>query len=258
MLSCNSSSSTLPQAFQSNAQYFASANLSVPTFQLAYQLKIPATALFSIILLKRYLNLPQWISLFSLTLGVGIVQLHSLTPSKSAAAALAHPVQNHTLGLIAVVAACLSSGFATTYFERLLKLSTPGDTPPPSVWIRNIQLSLFGICIGFPIVWYEVGGGWGVLDRIGTGRGDVFQGFNGLTLVVILLQSTGGLLAGKFLSLVTSNAADDMETALVMQYADNILKCFSTSLSILLSFVASIYLFQFQVSHSHVDPEEKD
>jgi UDP-sugar transporter A1/2/3 len=252
------SSHSHPQAFQSNAQYFASANLSVPTFQLAYQLKIPATAVFSILLLKRSLNLTQWISLFSLTLGVGIVQLHSLTPSKSAATALAHPVQNHTLGLIAVIAACLSSGFATTYFERLLKLSTPGDAPPPSVWIRNIQLSLFGICIGLPVVWYEVGGGWGVLDRIGTGRGDVFQGFNGLTLVVILLQSTGGLLAGMSNPTTLLTATDEVNTALVMQYADNILKCFSTSLSILLSFVASIYLFSFQVSRSRVDREKQD
>lgn len=35
--------------------------------------------------------------------------------------------------------------------------------------------------------------------------------------------------------------------ALVMQHADNLLKCFSTSLSILLSVAASVVLFSFHV-----------
>jgi hypothetical protein len=34
----------------------------------------------------------------------------------------------------------------------------------------------------------------------------------------------------------------------VMKYADNLLKCFATSLSILLSVVASVVLFDFNVS----------
>lgn len=36
-------SSLLLQVFQANAQYLASGNLSVPTFQLAYQLKVNST-----------------------------------------------------------------------------------------------------------------------------------------------------------------------------------------------------------------------
>lgn len=38
-----------------------------------------------------------------------------------------------------------------------------------------------------------------------------------------------------------------MLAALVMQHADNLLKCFSTSLSIVLSVAASVALFHFKV-----------
>lgn len=40
------------------------------------------------------------------------------------------------IGLIAVLVACFSSGFAGVYFEKLLKGSSTG------VWMRNIQLGL--------------------------------------------------------------------------------------------------------------------
>ena len=43
---------------------------------------------------------------------------------------------NRIIGLIAVLTICLSSGFSTVYFEKLLKSSSI------SIWMRNIQLSM--------------------------------------------------------------------------------------------------------------------
>ncbi|BGP20479.1 hypothetical protein JCM10213v2_008640 [Rhodosporidiobolus nylandii] len=298
--------------FQGNAQYVASGNLSVPLFQLAYQLKIPATAMCSVILLNKALTRQQWASLFVLTFGVGLVQLFSVTnntpseppppaatgSSSSLDALSAHSdaPPNQMLGLLAVIGACMSSGFASVYFERILKVpSTPSSSstianspdphappsssilspglpsstqqPPlpspnsivpsgkPSLWIQNIRLSIFGLLVGLPIVLWEMRGCLGALDygyldasaeqgavaALGwwekasyvarTAGGNFFDGFNGITWVVIALQITGGLLS-----------------ALVMQYADNLLKCFSTSLSILISVAASVVLFDFQIS----------
>lgn len=114
------------------------------------------------------------------------------------------------------MAACLSSGFASTYFERMLKKpSSRSETAEahPSLWIRNIQLSLFGLAAGLPIVWYEMQGGWTkgddgrslsleggwMGDAMETGRvlaGSFFEGFNEMTWAVIGLQVMGGLLAG--------------------------------------------------------------
>lgn len=146
-----------------------------------------------------------------LTLGVGIVQLYSSTPS-TAASAKAN-TGNAFLGIGAVIAACLSSGFASTYFERMLKAPSNGvdQAPPPSLWIRNIQLSLFGILVGLPLVWYEtrqswilragLEGDWMLAGRGGGGNsvlGTVFQGFNAMTWLVIAMQISGGLLGGEF------------------------------------------------------------
>lgn len=291
---------SLSQVFQANAQYLASGNLSVPTFQLAYQLKvgsaqslspfvilsdlvpsqqIPATALCSVLLLNRVLSPQQWISLFILTLGVGIVQLHSAAPAphlpSSPATPLnldSHPAPNPVLGLVAVMAACLSSGFASTYFERMLKKpasstdENEGSQSQPSLWIRNIQLSLFGLAAGLPIVWYEMQGGWtkgddgrslsleggwmgGAMETSRVLAGSFFEGFDEMTWAVIGLQVMGGLLAGASLELCVCSSGADLPSpsALVMQHADNIAKCFSTSISIILSFIASVYLFNFHV-----------
>ncbi|BGP51986.1 hypothetical protein JCM10450v2_007957 [Rhodotorula kratochvilovae] len=301
--------------FQGNAQYVASGNLSVPIFQLAYQLKasfppvhierIPATAMCSVILLNRALSRQQWVSLFVLTFGVGLVQLFSVTspsPTPSTAAeevskldalsAHSDAAPNQALGLAAVIAACMCSGFASTYFERILKVaSTPASSPhaspnpsassmlsptlpssqqpllsaqqasdsptlphpssivptgKPSLWIRNIQLSLFGLVVGLPVVVWELRGCLGALDYeyldqgwwsraeyvTRSALGGFFDGFDRpLPWIVVVLQITGGLLS-----------------ALVMQHADNLLKCFSTSLSILLSVAASVVLFHFHIT----------
>uniref|UniRef100_A0A2K6KZV1 Solute carrier family 35 member A3 n=1 Tax=Rhinopithecus bieti TaxID=61621 RepID=A0A2K6KZV1_RHIBE len=77
------------------------------------------------------------------------------------------------VGLMAVLTACFSSGFAGVYFEKILKETKQ------SVWIRNIQLALGGLVI-----------------------------------------------------------------AAVIKYADNILKGFATSLSIILSTLISYFWLQ--------------
>ncbi|GAA5883408.1 hypothetical protein JCM16303_003781 [Sporobolomyces ruberrimus] len=281
-------------ALQNQAQYAAATNLSVPLFQLAYQLKIPATAMCSVILLNRSLSTQQWISLFALTFGVGLVQLCSVmeesSPLEEESSSASQSAQNHFWGTLMVVCASLSSGFASCYFERLLKIPSaisppspqsspppprfsaqdctsptlPSSTPPlgpelpllvpakPSLWIRNIQLSIFGLMAGSPFVFHDLRTSLLVLLRLSDniandldeprairllqglrGVGDEFlQGFASPAVwLVILLQITGGLLS-----------------ALVMQHADNLLKCFATSLAILLSLVASVVLFDFTIT----------
>lgn len=46
------------------------------------------------------------------------------------------------LGLLAVMMACTTSGFAGVYFEKILKGTNC------SVWMRNIQLGLFSVVLG--------------------------------------------------------------------------------------------------------------
>jgi len=195
-------------------QYIAAENLDVATFQVTYQIKILTTAGFSVLLLHKSLNLGKWVSLFLLALGVGIVQVQSVGGMGREATA---SVMNPAAGFLAVLIACCTSGLAGVYFEMVLK-NTQTD-----LWIRNTQLSLFSLIpAALPII-YE-------LSRSGNSL-DLFHNFGGWAWSTVFIQVFGGLV-----------------TSLVIKYADNILKGFATSLSIIISCLASVALFNFPLT----------
>uniref|UniRef100_A0A2K6KZS9 Solute carrier family 35 member A3 n=1 Tax=Rhinopithecus bieti TaxID=61621 RepID=A0A2K6KZS9_RHIBE len=154
---------------QNNLLYVALSNLDAATYQVTYQLKILTTALFSVSMLSKKLGVYQWLSLVILMTGVAFVQW----PSDSQLDSKELSAGSQFVGLMAVLTACFSSGFAGVYFEKILKETKQ------SVWIRNIQLALGGLVI-----------------------------------------------------------------AAVIKYADNILKGFATSLSIILSTLISYFWLQ--------------
>ncbi|XP_075041727.1 UDP-galactose translocator [Mixophyes fleayi] len=203
---------SLIYTLQNNLQYVAISNLPAATFQVTYQLKILTTALFSVLLLRKSLSRLQWGSLVILFVGVAVVQSEQSGGKESLAAS----GQNYVVGLIAVAVSCLSSGFAGVYFERILKGSSA------SVWLRNVQLGIFGTALGLLAMWQQDGAA--VAER------GFFYGYTPLVWCVIFNQAFGGLLV-----------------AVVVKYADNILKGFATSLSIVVSTAASVHLFGFHV-----------
>lgn len=162
------------------------------------------------VLLRKELLRTQWLSLLTLVLGVILVQLAQTDTSKVHTG----PEQNHVIGFAAALTACILSGFAGVYFEKMLKGSDV------TVWMRNVQLSLCSIPFGLLTCYgYD-----GALIR----SQGFFFGYDRFVQYLILLQASGGLIV-----------------ALVVKYADNILKGFATSLAIVISCVASIYLFNF-------------
>ncbi|KAB1274396.1 UDP-N-acetylglucosamine transporter [Camelus dromedarius] len=78
------------------------------------------------------------------------------------------------VGLMAVLTACFSSGFAGVYFEKILKETKQ------SVWIRNIQLGFFGSIFGLMGVY--------IYDGELVSKNGFFQGYNRLTWIVVILQ----------------------------------------------------------------------
>ncbi|KAF6765279.1 nucleotide-sugar transporter-domain-containing protein [Ephemerocybe angulata] len=215
---------------QNNLQYSAASNLPAATFQVTYQMKILTTAIFSVILLRKRLSSTQWFSLFCLAIGVAIIQIQAgMQHHNAELAAVASSSSPQTLtmnplkGFSAVAAACFTSGLAGVYFEMVLKNSKT------DLWVRNVQLSFFSILPALApiVVEYrseaaDVGGG--VFATL-------FRNFTPAAWATILVQVLGGLI-----------------TAIVIKYSDNILKGFATSLSIVISFIASVALFHFQVS----------
>jgi UDP-sugar transporter A1/2/3 len=129
---------------------------------------------------------------------------------------------NYSIGLTAVLVAATVSALTGVYFEKVLK-----DSPTPaSVWTRNVQLSFYSL---FPALFV------GVIYKDGAeiARHGFFDGYNWIVWTAIVFHAINGIL-----------------TSLVINYADNIAKTFSTSFSILISVVFSLWFFDFTLTPS--------
>lgn len=198
---------------QNNLLYVSASNLDAATYQVTYQLKILTTAFFAVVILRRSLRSSQWSALILLVIGIVLVQL-----AQSGTVILPSGIeQNHLVGFTAALSACFLSGFAGIYFEKILKGSDI------SVWMRNVQLSLLSIPFGLATCFINDGD---IIKRQG-----FFFGYDSFIYYLVILQALGGLIV-----------------ALVVKYADNILKGFATSLAIIISCIASIYLFDFHLT----------
>lgn len=237
----------------------AASNLDAATFQVTYQLKILTTAFFSVLILKKNISKLKWMALAILTIGIALVVL-----PKGASTAFVTYITGNTItdtaietssggnqsnlhGFIAVLTACFLSGLAGVYFEKILKSPASTHKPIPTeedaenkkmqeedmddevaasnqIWIRNIQMSFFSVVLGLVFVVM-------LQDGVTIAERGFFVNYNALTWTVIGIQALGGLIV-----------------ALVVKYADNILKGFATSISIILSSIISVWLFNFTFS----------
>ena len=142
-----------------------------------------------------------------------------LSDSKETAASVLKEthIQYRIFGFTAALVACVLSGLAGIYFEKILKGSDVW------LWMRNIQLSLLGIPFGSCMSFVQH-----------------FQGiqekgfFFGYDLFVIYL--------------VALNAGYGLIVAVVVKYADNIIKGFAHSLAVVITCIMSIFIFGFVVS----------
>jgi drug/metabolite transporter (DMT)-like permease len=242
-------------------QYVGISNLDAATFQVTYQLKIIVTAIFSVTILRRSLTPRKWIALILLMAGVAIVSIphaksgglepaghsriylprsldtlreHFLDAPNAPLAkrsatyegiaedemALNYPQLSASIGLLSVIGVCICSGLAGVYFEKVIK-----DAPKvTSLWVRNVQLSVYSL---FPALFIGVI----FLDGETVAKYGFFDGYNWIVAVSILLQSFGGIVA-----------------AFCIFYADNISKNFATSISMVLSSLASFFFFDFEAT----------
>jgi UDP-sugar transporter A1/2/3 len=196
---------------QNNLMFFSLLKLSGAVQQITYQLKILTTAILSVTMLGKVLDGTKWSALCILLTGVLMVQW----PRGSGASALTNVGfdPDALLGFFAVIAACFTSGFASVYLEKLLKQTDA------SIWVRNVQLGAFGSLMAAIVAMSQDGAK--ILE------GGLTQGYSLRVVCVILTNALGGLLC-----------------AAVLKYADNILRCFSTALSIILTCVLSACVLQ--------------
>jgi UDP-sugar transporter A1/2/3 len=201
---------------QNNLLYVALANLEPTTYQVGYQMKVITTAVLSVAILGRKLCWQAWGSLVVLTLGIIVTQVEG---SKEGIDETQKP-QNFALGLTAVVICGTCSALAGVYFEKILKGTKA------SLWVRNAQLAFFACICG--IFTMLVNDGFLNFETF-------FQGYSPLIWTVIMVQAVGGMIV-----------------AVIVKYADNIVKGFAMALSIVLSGFLSNMIFGFRPTVSYV------
>ena len=162
--------------------------------QVTYQLKILTSAIFSVTMLRKNITTRQWLALFLLTFGIALVQI----PSSSINAFNVSNVHSTILtpmsyqaqyGLTAVILACLLSGLAGVYFEKVLKASET------TLWVRNVQLSFFSL---FPalilgVIWKD---GTEIWDKVTPDQNYLSQLFLGVFLRLQQLCHFGNYVSG--------------------------------------------------------------
>ncbi|PAV56313.1 hypothetical protein WR25_15731 [Diploscapter pachys] len=196
---------------QNNLFYVAASHLDAATFMITSQLKIFTAAIFTVIILRRSLSSTQWVALGILFVGVSLVQLQSSASSAASDSLNQRPL----VGFASVLVACILSGFAGIYFEKILK-----GAAPVSLWMRNVQMGVFAIPSSF--IGVMVNDGEVVREH------GLLYGFDSVVWLTVLWYGIGGL-----------------SVAVCIKYADNIAKNFATSVAIILSTIGSMYLFGF-------------
>uniref|UniRef100_A0A7R9ZQF2 Sugar phosphate transporter domain-containing protein n=2 Tax=Craspedostauros australis TaxID=1486917 RepID=A0A7R9ZQF2_9STRA len=175
-------------------------NISAGMFTIFAQCKIMTTASFSTVILGRQYSWAKWRALVSLMLGVllfsepiwGNPYNHQVADGA-----------NQFIGTAAVLIEVSLSGFASIYFEKVIK----SDPLQLNIWERNFQLALGS----FPIYIFFIAGETG-------GEAGIFGGWSFFAVLLTLLGAAGGLLV-----------------ALSIKYGDSILKTLATTGSIILS-----------------------
>jgi solute carrier family 35 (UDP-sugar transporter), member A1/2/3 len=176
-------------------------NISAGMFTIFAQLKIISTATFSTIILKQQYSWTKWRALIALMLGVLLFSEPIWgDPNKQK---VASKDANQALGTAAVLIEVTLSGFASIYFEKVIKT----DTLQLGIWERNFQLALGSFPVYIMFIVSE-----------GGGQAGFFGGWSLLALLLSALGAAGGLLV-----------------ALSIKYGDSILKTLATTGAIVLT-----------------------
>lgn len=181
-------------------------------FSVCAQLKILTTAGCSVIILGTKLSSTKWRALGLLVVGCILVISPSLELHKESGDSTTQ-FSMVVFGYGAVLVEVVLSGFASIYFERVVKSTTEVVT----IWERNMQLSFYSIIIYGLIIFYECS----LLEE----KASFGANWSKLTLIVSLLGAMGGLLV-----------------AAILKYADSILKTLATAGAIVVSTVLGHFL----------------
>ncbi|KAG9444079.1 hypothetical protein H6P81_015419 [Aristolochia fimbriata] len=190
-------------------QYYIFAYVDAPGYQILKNLNIISTGVLYRIILKKKLSEIQWAAFILLCAGCTTAQLNS-----SSDRVLQTPLQ----GWVMAIVMALLSGFAGVYTEAIIK-----KRPSRNINVQNFWLYVFGMIFNaIAIV---------VQDFDAVMNKGFFHGYSLITICMILNHALSGI-----------------AVSMVLKYADNIVKVYSTSVAMLLTAVVAMILFNFHLS----------
>jgi len=193
---------------QNNLVFYALIYVDPTTYLLLNNLKILTTGILFRYILKRELSSLQWGALVLLMVGCSSSQIASGCNTTSIFAV------PFTGILICVILSILSAA-AGIYTEYIMKVTS---LKVDSLQTQNMHLYFFGIIFNTIGYLYEKEPGE-----------SFFDGYNFATILVVASYSFTGLIV-----------------SVIMKYADNMVKIYSTAVSMSLTMVISVLLFNFE------------
>jgi len=224
--------------------------LSAAVYTILIQLKVLTTAFFGVYILQNNLTMNQWISLFHLVMGSILI----VGSGSSAGNDVDEENSDYVQGILMVLVIVTISGYSAVFMEKIFKTSIDekdkaegvdanedmekliiekapvslADSPATpsrstnigssSIWERNFQLAFYSMLLMLTILVLSSA----VSDAAAVGP---FSDWSTLATVIVVLQGSGGLIAGATLKYTNAN-----------------LKTLATTLSIVFSTILEYWL----------------
>ncbi|CAO2814788.1 unnamed protein product [Amaranthus hypochondriacus] len=190
-------------------QYYIFAYVDAPGYQILKNFNIISTGVLYRIILKKKLSEIQWAAFILLCAGCTTAQLNSNSD---------HVLQTPLYGWIMAIVMALLSGFAGVYTEAIIK-----KRPQRNINVQNFYLYVFGMIFNAIAIVIQ--------DFDAVANKGFFHGYSFITVLMIVNHALSGI-----------------AVSMVMKFADNIVKVYSTSVAMLLTAVVSVFLFGFNLS----------
>ena len=264
-------------SYTNTMQFKAVALVGAPTYSVVMQSKIFFTAGFGALLLSRKYSFTKWRALILLVIGCILVSSPILLPKETSQPCdskdvvvdnssrdgkrtlrgyvmeeeysitrylEAKNVKGSTMieevspidalfGLAITISISICSGFSNVYFEKILKHSGDGSKcvtkSPTAIWDRNFQLAFYSIIFTSCVSIFQ----YTTMESDDKSNNDApfFQGWSHVTFLICVINSLGGFLV-----------------AATLKYADAILKCFATAVSIILTTIVGYFFLGNEVN----------
>lgn len=190
-------------------QYYIFAYVDAPSYQILKNFNIISTGVLYRVILKRKLSEIQWAAFILLCAGCTTAQLNASSD---------HVLQTPLQGWVMAIVMALLSGFAGVYTEAIIK-----KRPSRNINVQNFWLYVFGMIFNIVAICVQ--------DFNEVSTKGFFHGYSFITVCMILNHALSGI-----------------AVSMVMKYADNIVKVYSTSVAMLLTAIVSVFLFGFHLS----------